>query len=99
MSDFKAKMQQIVCRMGLCPRPRVYTVYFVYLYVLYNWPMLPYYKIVPWPMAPTSGTYAIRLMYRAVDHQYHVATLKWKQEISALSSVMFLAVVPFLLTY
>jgi len=22
MSDFKAKMHQIVCRLGLCPRPR-----------------------------------------------------------------------------
>jgi len=35
MSDFKAKMHQIVCRLGL----RVYSVYFVYLYILCNWPL------------------------------------------------------------
>jgi len=34
MSDFKAKMHQIVCRLGLRPRPHVYSVYFVYLYIL-----------------------------------------------------------------
>ena len=51
MSDFKAKMHQIVCRLGLCPRPRVYSVHFVYLYVLCNWSCPPpCYKIVPRPM-------------------------------------------------
>jgi len=39
MSDFKAKMHQIVCRLRLYPRPRVYSVYFVYLYILCNWPL------------------------------------------------------------
>jgi len=39
MSDFKAKMHQIVCQLGLCPRPRVYSVHFVYLYVLCNSPL------------------------------------------------------------
>ena len=41
MSDFKAKMHQIVCRLGLCPRPRIYSVHFVYLYVLCNWHLPP----------------------------------------------------------
>jgi len=45
MSDFKAEMHQIVCRLGLCPRPCVYSVYFVYLYVLFNWPLAPLLQI------------------------------------------------------
>jgi len=50
MSDFKAKMHQFVCPLGLRPRPGVYSVHFVYLYVLCNWPLAPCYKIVPRPM-------------------------------------------------
>jgi len=49
MSDFKAKMHQIVSRLWLRPRPCVYNVYYVYLYILCNWPS-PCYKIVPRPM-------------------------------------------------
>ena len=45
MSDFKAEMHQIVCRLGLCPRPCVYSVHFVYLYVLFNWPLAPLLQI------------------------------------------------------
>jgi len=57
MSDFNVKMHQIVCRLGLCPRPRVYSVYFVYLYILCNGPCPPpYYKIVPRPMHLTMNT-------------------------------------------
>jgi len=41
MSDFKAKMHQIVCRLGLRPRPRVYSVYLVYLHILCNGPWPP----------------------------------------------------------
>jgi len=51
MSDFKAIMHQIVCRLGLRPRPRLHSVHFVYLYVLCNWPLPLCYKIVPRPMA------------------------------------------------
>jgi len=36
MSHFKAKMHQIVCRLGLCPRPRVFRVF-------------TYFAIGPWP--------------------------------------------------
>jgi len=46
MSDFKAKMHQIVCRLGLCPRSRVYSVYLVYFYIL-QLALAPHYKIVP----------------------------------------------------
>jgi len=38
-------MHHIVCQLGLRPRPRVYSAYFVYLYILCNWPLPPaYYK-------------------------------------------------------
>jgi len=51
MSDFKAKIYQIVCWLGLCPRSRVYSVYLVYLYVLCNGPCSsPHYEIVPRPL-------------------------------------------------
>ena len=49
MSDFKAKMHQIICWLGLQPRPRVYSVYLVYLYILCNGLPPTYYKIVPQP--------------------------------------------------
>jgi len=52
MSDFKAKMHQIVCWLGLHPRPH-YIVYILYTYifcVLVIGPWPPYYKIVPRPM-------------------------------------------------
>ena len=34
-------MHQIVCRLELCSRPRVYSVYFVHLYILCNWSLAP----------------------------------------------------------
>jgi len=49
MSDFKAKMHQIVCQLGLCPRRRVVYILYTYTFcVIGPWP--PYYKIVPRPM-------------------------------------------------
>ena len=41
ISDFKAKMHQIVCQLGLSPRLHIYSVHFVYLYVLCNWTLAP----------------------------------------------------------
>ena len=58
MSDFKAKMHQIVCRLGLRPDPE-YIVYISYTYmfcVIGLWS--PYYKIVPQPMPTAENNYA-----------------------------------------
>jgi len=41
MSNFTAKMHQIVCHLGLCPRLHIYSAHFVYLYVLHSWTLAP----------------------------------------------------------
>ena len=45
MADFKTKMHQIVCQLGLRPDP-THIVYISYIYTFCSWPLPPYYKIV-----------------------------------------------------
>jgi len=35
---------------GSAPKPCVHSEYFVYFYILCNWPLAPYYKIIPRPI-------------------------------------------------